>query len=258
GVLASEVVELDLRNHKRITLWIRSNTVTASGDLQLLLDDHEDCASPLETLNLPALAEDTWAAVTLTLADPSLLGSIISVGLKQTVDLGICIIYLDAIKAISSLPSIGMMGGAVKKDGASELSETDEANSAAEDDMNLLPANTPVADEDGYYFGHLSETFQTLRLKIGVSGEADELTITWKYWDGSDWVALTNVLDNTDSFKAAAGDHDVSFALPTDWAKKTIASISAYWIKADLTVYTAGVSPVQPLGTQSWILGKEE
>ena len=99
GVLASEVVTLDLTNYKSITLWIKSSIATASGNLQLLLDEHANCASPLETLNLPALAANTWTAVTLVLSNPASLGSIISVGLKQAVDLGICIIHLDAIKA---------------------------------------------------------------------------------------------------------------------------------------------------------------
>ena len=39
----------------------------------------------------------------MTLATPAGLGSVISIGLNQAVDLGPCVIHLDAIKAISSL-----------------------------------------------------------------------------------------------------------------------------------------------------------
>lgn len=254
GVLASEVVALDLTNHRRITLWIKSSIITASGDLQLLLDEHADCASPLETLSLPALAADTWTAMTLTLATPANLGSIISVGLKQAVDLGVCIIHLDAIKAISSLLSEwdGVMTGAVAFDDPTETDETTEANNATENDMTLLPATPAVGD--AYYFGH-SGTFDKLKLNIGTQG-AGVWTITWKYWDGDSWEPLTHLLDGTDHFRAATGNHEVTFAIPGDWALKTIQSIEAYWIKADVTAYTSITT--QPKGHQSWIVGRYE
>lgn len=95
-ILATEVVAKDLTTYEYVNMWIRSTVALASGDLQLLLDDTASCASPLETIDIPAVATpDTWTLVQCDLADASLLGSIISVGIKMAVDKGAFTVYID-------------------------------------------------------------------------------------------------------------------------------------------------------------------
>ena len=84
-----------------VEFWIKSTAAfPASGDLQLLLDDTANCASPVETLNIPALTADTWTFVRLPLANPELDTALISVGLKYVTDIGATTIFLNDIKAV--------------------------------------------------------------------------------------------------------------------------------------------------------------
>ncbi len=153
--------------------------------------------------------------------------------------------YID-IEVYYSAPAA--VGGAVADDGGSTTVETTEANEATADDMTLLP-ETPAV-EDAYYIG-ADHKFGYARLNVGTAG-AGTWTITWKYWDGSAWTALSNVTDGTDGFTAAAGSHDVTFDTPADWATTTVAAIaSLYWVKAEVTAYTSLAT--QPKGTQAWI-----
>ena len=80
--------------------WIKCSVLTAAGNLQLLLDDTAQCTSPLETLDVPALTADTWTYVRVALANPELDTAIISVGLKYTVDIGACTIWLNHVKTV--------------------------------------------------------------------------------------------------------------------------------------------------------------
>jgi hypothetical protein len=99
-ILATEVVAADLTTYPYLSLWIRSSVALDLGDLQLLLDDTPLCASPIETINIPAVATpDTWTLVQCPLSDPSLLGSIISLGIKMVVDKGAFDVYLDHVHA---------------------------------------------------------------------------------------------------------------------------------------------------------------
>lgn len=93
-------LDLDTPVSETIVLWVRCSKARASGDLQLLIDETAECPTPSETLNIPALAADTWTQCTLTLADPgaSDLNAIISVGLKFTANAEACDIYVDHIR----------------------------------------------------------------------------------------------------------------------------------------------------------------
>lgn len=100
-ILATEAItSLNIANAYQIALWIKCSVNTEAGDLQLLLDNDAKCVSPLETLNIPALVAGEWTRVALTLATPASLTAIISVGLKYTVDIGACNIWLDDITAV--------------------------------------------------------------------------------------------------------------------------------------------------------------
>lgn len=102
GILATEVISpaINLTTRKEVSLWIKSTVQTNAGDLQLLLDDSPNCATPLETLDIPALAAGVWTKVNLTLSNPAALTTVVSVGLKMAVDKGAFIVYVDQVLGV--------------------------------------------------------------------------------------------------------------------------------------------------------------
>ena len=81
---------------------MKSTVATSAGNLKLLLDDSASCASPIETLSIPALSADTWTFVRMTLANPETDTAIISVGLEYDSDLGACTVWIDDIVAVAN------------------------------------------------------------------------------------------------------------------------------------------------------------
>ncbi len=105
GIIACDVITTTLNRLLTAThleFWIKCSVATAAGNLQILLDDTAKCASPIETLDVPALTAGVWRHCRVALADPSLVIAIISVGLKYTVDIGACDIWIDDIRAVKS------------------------------------------------------------------------------------------------------------------------------------------------------------
>lgn len=96
------VTSKNLASYTHVGFWIRSSVALSSGDLHLLLDDTANCASPVETLAVPAVATvDDWQYCKVALAAPASCSAIISVGLKYTVDKAAMTVYLDNIVAIN-------------------------------------------------------------------------------------------------------------------------------------------------------------
>ena len=91
---------LNLSGYDYIEFWIKSTVAESAGGLQLLLDNTASCASPLETLDVPALTADTWTYAKIALANPELDTAIISIGLKYTTDIGACTIWINDITAV--------------------------------------------------------------------------------------------------------------------------------------------------------------
>jgi len=149
--------------------------------------------------------------------------------------------------AVKSDPA-AVGGGVAHDDDGVDTDETTETNNATENDMHLLP--DPGAVGDGFYFG-LANPFDWLVLNIGTAG-VGTWTITWKYWDGDTWEALTLIgaKDETANFRTT-GKKWVSFTRPGDWASRTIEALNLYWIKGECTAHTSMTT--QPLGTQAWI-----
>ncbi len=87
-------------------LWIKDSIGSSLNDNQMLLDDTADCTSPIEFLQLPALTAGAWTQVFMLFADPSLLGSIDAVGLKQIAALGARDIFVDDIRALAEIDGI--------------------------------------------------------------------------------------------------------------------------------------------------------
>jgi hypothetical protein len=98
-ILATEVVAKDLSTYGYVCLWLYSSVALDANDLQLLLDDHAQCASPTETINIPAVAATTWTLVQCDLANPASDNAIISIGIKMVVDKGAFDLYVDHVHA---------------------------------------------------------------------------------------------------------------------------------------------------------------
>lgn len=152
-----------------------------------------------------------------------------------------------SVPTLATASPIAVGGGVAHNEDVGDVDETAETNSAAANDMHLLPS--PGAILDGFYFG-LSSVFDWVCLNIGTPGVGVWI-ITWKYWNGATWAALTIKNDETSNFRAAAGKRWLNFERPGDWATTTILTYTLYFIKAEITSYTSMTT--QPLGTQAWI-----
>jgi len=102
-IVTESITSKDISKYDYIEGWIKSTIDVTAAHLQILLDDTASCASPLETLSLPALSEDKWTFFRVALANPELDTGIISVGLKYSTggsDIGACTIWLDDISVV--------------------------------------------------------------------------------------------------------------------------------------------------------------
>lgn len=101
GLLATKAISsTDFSGMDFAEFWIKCSIATSAADLQLMVDDTAECASPLETLSVPALTADTWTYVRVAMANPETDTAIISVGLNYTVDIGACSIWINDVKAV--------------------------------------------------------------------------------------------------------------------------------------------------------------
>lgn len=98
-IASQDISSTDLSRYTHVEFWMKSTAGTSAGALQLLLDNTASCASPVETLNVPALTADTWTFVRVALANPELDTAIISVGLKHTTDIGAATVFIDGVRA---------------------------------------------------------------------------------------------------------------------------------------------------------------
>lgn len=101
-IATDSITSKDISKYDFIECWIKSTVATSAGNLKILLDDSASCASPLETLSVPALSADTWTYVRIALANPELNTAIISIGLEYDSDLGACQVRLDDIKVVQN------------------------------------------------------------------------------------------------------------------------------------------------------------
>jgi len=186
---------IDLKNHRRVQLWMKSSVTTALGDLTFLLDKVGACAgTPEEEIQVPALTLNVWTKVTLVLATPANLGAIISVGLRYKLNPQDCNIWIDDIKAISSLTvtdeAVGTGNGTTKE------FDLDNANV----DLNSLVVKVDavvVKDYDVTVKGHI--TFVT------APGDTLAITASYTYWQ----------IEQKGAF------HNWAFSLTGDTAERT-------------------------------------
>ncbi|MDJ0972603.1 MAG: phage tail fiber protein, partial [Kiloniellales bacterium] len=92
------------------------------------------------------------------------------------------------------------------------VDQTAALNDATAGDVDPFPATEAVGDM--FLIGHRAP-FSSVTIDIGTLGVGG--AVTWKYWDGSAWVALAGVTDGTNGFTAAAGNQTLTFTKPLDW-----------------------------------------
>lgn len=116
-------------------------------------------------------------------------------------------------------------------------SYTTEINNATADDVIWWPASPAV--DDAFYFGFYSPG-RILTLSIGTAANFSA-TFAWEYYDGSSWVALPNVVDNTDNLQVA-GQQQVSWDMPFDWAETTVNSVTSYFVRIRISAFTSATT----------------
>ncbi len=191
-------------------------------------------------------------------------------------DYGLCSIYLTAAQVTAFTTALGhspwnavqtaylqgnptlhwldttavtAMSGAIADDSGLLTNETAASNSAAIDDMTLMPAIGSVQVNDAYYFGS-SGMFNILTLNISTAGSWTG-TLAWEYWTGSQWTTVGFLTDNTARFTAGVGNYNVTFTCPSNWQPSVVSGLNLYWLRARVATFTAPLV-TQPLGAQSW------
>ena len=103
GEIATDsIASKDISKYDYLECWVKSTVPTSSGNLKILLDDSASCASPKETLDVPALTANTWTYVRMALVNPETDTAIISIGLEYDSELGACQVRLDDIKVVQN------------------------------------------------------------------------------------------------------------------------------------------------------------
>lgn len=204
-ILATEVITpaKDMTGDDSLKLWIKSEVATDAGDLQILLDDTALCASPIKSLDVPALVADTWTEINLDLGDASGLTAIISVGVKMVVDKGEFDLRIDDIRSFTDDTSIEVdeaklfrVGGRVQfKNAAGTV--FNNANAGYEiTDVNVTTDVITVTPgcEVGLLVDDYVEPFLPTGTKIGSPAESRETTISF---DGGSTNVVTKGIDLT-------------------------------------------------------------
>jgi hypothetical protein len=101
-IATDSISSKDISKYDYLECWVKSTVATSAGNLKILLDDSASCASPIETLEVPALTANTWTYVRMALANPETDTAIISIGLEYDADLNACQVRLDDIKVVQN------------------------------------------------------------------------------------------------------------------------------------------------------------
>ena len=118
------------------------------------------------------------------------------------------------------------------------INYTVQANEDTANDVVLLPKTIRVGD--AFFFGVNSIAYSSIlyTMNIGTAGTGT-WTLTYYYYNGSDWVALPaeNIesMDNQFLNFRTAGSGDMSIIPPVDWATVAVNGVTMYWIEARVT-----------------------
>ena len=82
-----------------VQLWIKYSKTTSAGDLEIVLDDSDNCGSSLENLAVPVLVANDWKLVVLPISDNSDMTAIKCVGVSLVTDDGAQTLNIDEVIA---------------------------------------------------------------------------------------------------------------------------------------------------------------
>lgn len=104
GIFAADesLSTFDCSSYTHFRMWVRSSIALDVGDVTFGVDDTPTLASPLETIDLPAIVANEWTQVVLRIGNPSALTSLESLGFSLTVDKGAFNFWCDYIEAINT------------------------------------------------------------------------------------------------------------------------------------------------------------
>jgi hypothetical protein len=109
-------------------------------------------------------------------------------------------------------------------------------NHSAEADTAAGTPFTILADAGDKLYCGKDTKFNSINIDVATAA-VGYTSVTWEYWDGDSWAALT--VGGTADFSA---DGTGLITVPGDWAKTTVNGINAYWIRAQQTA----ASPATP------------
>jgi hypothetical protein len=99
----------NLSDYTHLKFWIRCSITTSTGDLHFNLDDSTGCGTPIEAIDITAIAAaNTWQEITIAIAAPTSCTAIASIGITQVVDIGAFTMWIDDVRAIKSGGSSGV------------------------------------------------------------------------------------------------------------------------------------------------------
>ena len=140
------------------------------------------------------------------------------------------------------------IAGAHQDDGGTTTDDTIDANDAGASDVALIP--TVQVTNDAFYF-LADHQYRILHMNIGTAGvfnlSADPFI--WEYYNGTAYVALSNVSDGTNFF-TNAGTNTVSWDIPDDMARTTFNGTDGFPVRARATF--GDTWGTQALATQIW------
>ena len=125
--------------------------------------------------------------------------------------------------------------------------DTTDANSAGASDVSLYPATETTSDK--FYFG-CSVPFCGLRIDMGTAGVATgggATSTLWEYYNGTTWATIEagfSFVDDSVGFTAGTSSYFTTFVPPPLWAKVSVNSASAYWLRASVAVADYTTTPL--------------
>jgi len=100
NVASKTISSLDISKNDRLELWIRSTVAAAAGDFTIRLTS----GSTTVAFNIPALVANTWHyhRITINPDDARQLTAVVTVVIRQVVDIGAATLWVDDIKAVEN------------------------------------------------------------------------------------------------------------------------------------------------------------
>jgi hypothetical protein len=116
---------------------------------------------------------------------------------------------------------------------------TGDFSDSGSGDVNPWPADEAVGDQFAIGFEH---PFNQITITVDTAGVGGTLDV--KYWNGSAWVGLPILSDQTNDF-LIAGTGDLSWDIPEDWEPQEInGSDELYYIVFEVNSVYATTNPV--------------